>query len=216
MSGSDRESVKILARLILYIVIQGLALSGYVWYVIESGRERLGDISLDRLLRENGFLEFIQIGILVLIALMCVSAFGKNRPALHRLLFLCAIIGIFRELDSFLESALFENAHTLHMLAGVVILVSVAFRNRAELRLDIPEFILRPGFFLMLAGFTMIAVYAQILGQRDAWVILAPDLTSETKRFIEEGIEFMGYIVIAFGIVEERFFSCRKGMKPSE
>jgi|GEM_PF-3192405 hypothetical protein len=49
MPGSDRKSIKIFARLILYIVIQALALSGYVWYVIESGRERLDNIPLNRL-----------------------------------------------------------------------------------------------------------------------------------------------------------------------
>ena len=50
-------------------------------------------------------------------------------------------------------------------------------------------------------------VFAQVFGQRDFWKLVAHnEFRSTAKRLVEEGLECGGYLLILFGLVEERFF----------
>lgn len=195
-----------LLRLFLYLLIQAVFLVLYALALQKASMGRLGSIDLEGLLRENRWLEWFQISLLCVVALMCVGAFRAGEPALHRLLALLALFAVARELDSFLEKLLFDRAHWIPMGLAVAAIVAVAAPARGELAHDLPLFFGRPGFYLMLFGFALVVLYAQVLGQREIWEAFQPKYESEAKRFVEEGLEFMGYVVIGCGVLEERFF----------
>lgn len=181
-------------------------LAAYVWVAERAAAGQLGSVDLSGLLRENRWLEWIQIGLLGVLAVGCLGAFRAGQPVLHRALCLMLMAAVFRELDSFLEGNLFENAHTVGMGLILTALVALCIVGRDSLKREIPSFLNRPSFYLMLFGAMLVVVYAQILGQREIWRTFSPDLLSESKRYIEEGLEFMGYLVIGCGVFEERFF----------
>lgn len=187
--------------------MQALALSLYVEVVRRAGVGELGSMDLEGLVRENRALEWVQVGLLGLIAALCSGSFRPGQPPLHRLLALFAIFATFRELDSLLEDVLFERAHWIGMGAALGGIGFILATGGAGLRSDISGFLHRPGFFLMVFGVSFVVIYGQILGQREIWKILTPDLVSESKRFIEEGLETAGYLIIGCGVVEERFFT---------
>lgn len=182
----------------------------YVEVIERAGYRELGGLELDDILRENRWLEWIQIGLLLVTALLGAGAFASGQPVLHRLLVLAAVFAMCRELDSFLEDLAFDGLHTMLMGAVLIAMAAVAWPGRDELRRAVPEFLKRPGFYMMFFGLMLVAIYAQIFGQRGVWELLAPDDTSEAKRFVEEGLELAGYLLIGCGVFEERFFGARR------
>ncbi len=188
----------------------------YVEVIERAGYRELGGLKLDDVLRENRWLEWIQIGLLLVTALLGAGAFASGQPVLHRLLVFAALFAMCRELDSFLEDLAFDGFHTMLMGAVSIAMAAVAWPGRDELRIAIPEFLNRPGFYMMFFGLMLVAVYAQIFGQRGAWELLAPDDTSEAKRFVEEGLELAGYLLIGCGVFEERFFGARRAKAPTD
>lgn len=204
---SPTRSRYFIPRIIFYIVLQGLVLGAYTRVVEFAGLGKLGDIDLRGLLREDKILEFLELGILALTALLGLGAAKRGQPSLHRIFALLVIFAMCRESDDIWEHFFFEDAH--HIPMGIINLcvLYVAVKNRRELAVTIPGFFSRPGSLLMLFGLLLVIVYAQMLGQRDIWKILAPSTTTEAKRFVEEGLEFMGYFNILLGLLEERFFS---------
>jgi len=200
-------------RLLAYTILQGTILLGYAAAAQAAGERRLGGLTLAGLLRENRWLEWAQIALLAAIsAALLTWRTGPRRP-LARLLAGAALVALARELDSLLEGALFEHAHSVLMAIVGLATIVVVWRDRARIAPELAAFVGRAGFYLMGFGATLLIVYAQVLGQRDLWRLLAEeDLLSEAKRFVEEGLEFMGYVLIGCGVVEERWF----GSAPSE
>ena len=88
---------------------------------------------------------------------------------------------------------------------SIVLIFTCCYRDGLAAKLV--AFCSRPRFYLNIFGVVMGCLYAQILDQREVWDLLArEEYGSESKRFVEEALELMGYILIACGVVEERFF----------
>jgi hypothetical protein len=199
-----------------YAAIQTGVAAAYTWAVYTSGREGLGGMDLADLLKENRFLEWVQIGVLVAAGAVCWPALRRRGFALHGILGLLLLAATFRELDSFLNDVLFDDAEKVLMFSALGAAALVFFLRFAEARDQVIRFSDRHGFFLLFFGAMLVTVFAQFFGQRELWKLLAnPKLTSEAKRFVEEGLEFMGYLVIACGVIEERFFGGSSGKDSS-
>ena len=55
----------------------------------------------------------------------------------------------------------------------------------------------------MLFGFTLVVLYGLVLGQTDVWLPnSAAGFDRINKRFVEEGLEFSGYVWVLFGAFE--------------
>lgn len=191
-------------RYLAYMVVVGVILAGYV-ALIE------GALDLEGILKENRWIEYAQIALLAFIVLLCLGAFRSGGSVLHRLFAGFALFAIFREMDSLLRDLLFDGVHNVAMALVLVTMASMAWINRERFKVEAVEFIGRPGFHLMIFGAALVVIFAQLLGQREVWDRLAEDMTSEAKRFIEEGLEMMGYVMIVCGVFEERFFGNRTG-----
>ncbi|MBI3736928.1 hypothetical protein HY256_10500 [Candidatus Sumerlaeota bacterium] len=197
-------------RLAIYLLLQALILGSYILLVESAAHQRLGEIELTDLLKEDRWLEWSQVGVLTLGIVLMLGAFRRGQPPLHTILALLPMLAVLRELDSFAEEYVFNDAHLVAMLLPAGGICWILWSARDNLRREIPAFVSRPGFFLMLMGSAFVILYAQLLGRRDIWKFLAnPRMLSQSKRFIEEGLELMGYVVILCGLFEERFFGAR-------
>jgi hypothetical protein len=207
----NRPSIPVLpVRLLIYFLVQGVILAVYAEATMQADEDELAGIDLKELLKENAILEWAQAGLLAVIVTLGLGAFRRGEPVIHRVLVLMAAFAMFRELDSFLKDLLFKRSH--HIFMGLIFwgAAAVVWRRREEFVGQLAGFLGRPGFPFMFFGVVLVVLFGQILGQRDIWKALAPDKVSLAKRFVEEGLEFMGYVSIAIGFVEERFVSGRK------
>lgn len=75
--------------------------------------------------------------------------------------------------------------------------------GRARLLEQLAAFSRTSGFSLLLAGFLVVVVYSQILGQKELWLaVLDPDSYRPVKDLVEESSELLGYLLMLFGAAE--------------
>lgn len=202
-------------RAFLYLCFMAGVLALYAYATIKTGFGEMEDLTLSQLLREDGVIEGIEIGVVLTCVLVGLGAFRPGEPGLHRLFPLLMGIPLFRELDDIIEGLLWKDAHHLGMGLMEILLVAVLWRERRRLAKELPDFFRRPGFYYMLFGATLVLAFGQILGQRDIWKSLSPENSRLAKRFMEEGMELMGYLCILIGILEERVLAWWSRRRPS-
>jgi hypothetical protein len=199
----------LLLRLAAYLAIQGVVIALYAEAVMRAGVNALGGIEVPQLLDENAIVEWTQAGVLACIWILGLGAFRRGEPTIHRVLALLAVFAMFRELDALLKDLMFDRAHHGFMWVTFFAIMTTIWLGRHNFLSELPGFLTRPGFPFMFWGILLVVLYAQIMGQRGLWRFLAPNDVSAAKRFVEEGLELMGYVNVALGFVEERFFSGR-------
>ncbi len=68
---------------------------------------------------------------------------------------------------------------------------------------DAAEFIKRPEFGMLLAGFLTVFVFSRLFGCKILWEsAMADGYMRCIKNMAEESLELLGYLFIAFGAVE--------------
>jgi hypothetical protein len=155
--------------------------------------------------RDDGPVEITQ-----LLAALCAAALfwlvARERPQwadLLRLLSALALIACARELDNFTLELGSRDAYKLIAAVPLVWAFSVAIRARGRLLDQVEEFSRTPGFALLLAGFLIVVVYAQLIGQKALWMaVLDADVYRPIKEMVEESSELLGYLLILFGAAE--------------
>lgn len=192
-------------RLLLYIVLPGAIMAIFTGKVADAGSDK---VQVEALLSEGGVIEWTQVGVCIVLTLLVWNCAVRLRTPLHTLLAVLAAMAVVRELDGFLEDVIRQDFHR-RMLDVLTLFVLVYWwYRRKELAVNMASFVRRPGFWLMLAGFAVLGIYAQVLGDRDAWrQIAVPVFRSEAKRLAEEPLELVGYLLVMAGALEERFFS---------
>jgi hypothetical protein len=201
-------------RLPVYIALQAFVLALYAYASIRIGKGEMGDLTLERFLRENGVVEGFQIALIGISMLALTGCLRASQPATHRLMLMLLGIPLLREMDALAEQVAVTDAHHVPIAMLTLATLLMAWFTRRRLLAELPGLIRRPGFYFMLFGLLLIAFYAQILGQRDVWRELSLERTSVAKRFVEEGLEMMGYLCILMGITEERLFRSEPGEHP--
>lgn len=201
---SDRA---LLPRLAAYLAVVAVAAWGYVRAV----REALDAPDLEparAFLAEGGVLEWLQVVLLALAFLVALSPVPRPRHLLDVLLALLLAVALVRELDDHLMRLLFRHVHRVLMVALLVSIAAIAFARRARLQASLPAFLGRPGFYLLLFAALIAGSLAQVLGSTEVWRTLSSDEAASriAKRFVEEGLESISYLLIALGVFEERCF----------
>ena len=188
-------------RLVIYLVITSLCAACVCELVLRLGPRPV--------LKENSLIEWVQIGVLALTALVLIAQATRadSRAVLLYCLGGAAVLAILRECDALLEDLLFDRAHTVLAAPVAIALLAYAWRMRARVWPEMREYVSRPGFALMLIGVFIVIAWAQVLGQRVVWKLFEPKDLSAAKRFMEEGLEFFGYQFVFFGALEEAVFS---------
>jgi hypothetical protein len=157
------------------------------------------------LVRDDGPVEITQF----LAALATAFLFwllSRERPRsaeLLRFFSALSLIACARELDNF---TLELGSRTAYIWIAMVplswALVQVA-RARSGILDQLAAFSRTSGFSLLLAGFLVVVVYSQILGQKALWMaVLDADSYRPVKDLVEESSELLGYLLMLFGAAE--------------
>ena len=158
--------------------------------------------------KENGFLERTHFTLPLLTALLLLLNHHKapEYQPLLRIWGLLALFAAIRELDHFLDMMLFPDAYkylNALVLGGVIY---VFWRERHRLIDSLTLFSQAAPMYFFMAGFLMVTVYAQIIGQKELWMaILDEHFIRTAKSAVEESAETMGYLLIVFGAIETWF-----------
>lgn len=186
------------ARLVGYLTCIGLIFEASVLLVT-----RLGGIAL---YEEGGLVEWGQFCTLIatgagFLILACRHARYRG---VYALLTIAAAFTVERELNYF--PALRESwSLILKHSAQFAFIGGVCWWQRRAMLSQFDALTRRPTFLMLMLGFLLVTVWAQVLGQGIAWRTLYADPILG-KRYLEEQLELAGYLLILFGLVEEIWY----------
>jgi hypothetical protein len=190
-------------RLVLYAILEAMALQAIVVTIINDGSQ---------IFQEDGPIESVHFGLMI----ACSVVFLWNRrgnsayPSLLLFCSLLALIAALRELDHYSEVMLFRGAYKYPGGAIGALALYHLGKDRQKLRKEISAFIKEPAFFFLAFGFFLAAILAQILGQAELWHALIETSSARTaKRTFEETVETVGYLTLFFGAIETRVSAAR-------
>ena len=154
--------------------------------------------------RENGPVEFIQLGLLACAIVFFVMVAMRCRHFREFAIFCAALCGfvIFRELDALLD----DMIPVIGWKIGYLVLLfgaTVVFRGRSRFLLQLRQFVQLRAFAVLWAAFIIAVPFAQLVGH-GAFLeaFMGADYTGNYKRIIEEVGELVGYLVIVMGALE--------------
>lgn len=188
----------LLARLFGYAALAAGAFELLVRSAVSAGDVRW-------LVRDDGPLELGQLLAIVLTALL-LFLLSRERPAmveLLRLLACLAMLAAMRELDNFTLELGWRSGYLWMGLPFSLYAVWMVASARGRLLDQIAVFVRSPAFALLAAGFFIVVIYAQLIGQKVLWIsLLGPDAYRPAKDLIEESSEMLGYLLMVFGAAE--------------
>jgi putative effector of murein hydrolase LrgA (UPF0299 family) len=156
------------------------------------------------LFRENGPIEWLQLGAIVFAALI-LGAGALVEPEMRGmfgLLSCVASIAAVRELDKILDALL--PGGWQGPMAGLVLLFScLYYRYRKTIWVQAGSFVRTAPFGVLWAGFVITILLAQLAGHGTLLqLIMGDNYDRAYKRVIEEITEMFGYTVILLGSIE--------------
>lgn len=195
--SSPDEAVSILIRqFLLYMIVPGVVLVGYT-FAIKNGYA-------ETLMRENGPVEWMQVSMLVLTAIMIFFASRKSQIAKEACLclMLMPVIALIRELDKVFDSFM-KHSWKLAVLTIVLWAVWNFAPKWNRLISGIKLLTKTKAIPFFWVGIFIIAVFARLIAQRVLWEqILEENYVRMAHRFLEESCELLGYAIILFGAIE--------------
>lgn len=197
MNDLKNAQTKTFVRLLLYFVSLTIVL-----YVIS---QLFSCFELEDLLKENATIEWLECLWLSISGLFLFLAARKttNFPKLFAVLWLLPLIAICRELDGELDKMLFHGSWVI----PAAILASLLFyrisKSFGTIKAESLHFVQTQQIIWLGMGFFIVTVFAQICGQQSMWkVVLEENYRRDVGRFLEEILEFLGYIILAVGSIE--------------
>ena len=157
------------------------------------------------LARDDGPIETGQLAALLLsgVLLFLLSRRRAQLVELLRLLACLAMLGVMRELDNFTLQLGWRTGYLWMGLPFALYAVWLVVTAKGRLLDQIAIFARSPAFALLAAGFFVIVIFAQLLGQKVLWIaLLGPDAYRPVKDLIEESSELLGYLLVLFGACE--------------
>lgn len=189
-----------LSLLTRFVIYAALIAGTFEWMVVSV---RGHDVHW--LMRDDGPVEIAQLLAALFTALLywLLSRESRRSGDLFRFLSALSLTACCRELDNFTLQLGSRAGYLGIALLPVAWGLSVAVRARGRLVDQLAAFSRTSGFSLSLAGFLIVVVYAQILGQKALWMaVLSPDVYRPVKELVEESSELLGYLLMLFGAAE--------------
>lgn len=183
-----------------FLVYAALIAGAFEWMVIAAGSH-----DVHWLMRDDGPVEITQL-LAALFTSILFFLLSRERPQLSDLLrFFSALslVACARELDNLTLELGSRDAYKWIAALPLAWALSVMVRARGRLLDQLAVFSQTSGFSLLLAGFLVVVVYSQILGQKALWMaVLDVDIYRPVKELVEESSELLGYLLMLFGAAE--------------
>lgn len=183
-----------------FFVYAALIAGTFEWMVVA-----VGNHGARWLVRDDGPIEITQFLAALFTALLFLLL-SRERPHsadLLRFFAALSLIACARELDNFTLERGSRDAYKWIAMVPLAWALSLLARGRTRLLEQLAVFSRTSGFSLLLAGFLVVVVYSQILGQKALWLaVLDPDSYRPVKDLVEESSELLGYLLMLFGAAE--------------
>jgi hypothetical protein len=186
--------------IVRFLVYAALIAGTFEWMVLS-----VRSHDAHRLMRDDGPVEIAQLLAALFTGLLyfLLSRESVRSADLFRFLSALSLTACARELDNFTLELGSRVGYLGIAALPVAWGLSVAVRARGRLLDQLAAFSRTSGFSLSLAGFLIVVVYAQILGQKALWMaVLSPDVYRPVKEIVEESSELLGYLLMLFGAAE--------------
>ncbi|MFN2427551.1 MAG: hypothetical protein ABR587_14005 [Candidatus Binatia bacterium] len=157
------------------------------------------------LVRDDGPIEITQFLAALCTALLfwLLSRERVHSADLLRFLSALSLIACARELDNFTLELGSRDAYKWIAVVPLAWALFQVARARGRLLDQLAVFSRTSGFSLLLAGFLVVVVYSQLLGQKALWLaVLDADTYRPVKDLVEESSELLGYLLMLFGAAE--------------
>jgi hypothetical protein len=183
-----------------FLVYAALIAGTFEWMVLAV---RTHD--LHWLMRDDGPVEITQL-LAAFFTAVLFFMLSRERPSsrdLFRFFSALSLIACARELDNFTLELGSRDGYKYMAAVPLVWALSTLARSRGRILDQLAVFSQTSGFSLLLAGFLIVVVYAQILGQKALWMaVLSADTYRPIKELAEESSELLGYLLMLFGAAE--------------
>jgi hypothetical protein len=193
------EDTILVFRALLRILLYGFIIAGMVELIRLDGMEPNAEFG------EDSFSEWAQeISLAVIaIAFFWVGKKFPDKSAFTTLMAGMALMGLIREYNNFFQEHFFVGAWTTLLLLTGIITTYLVYLRRHKLVSAITDFIHRPSFGLMVAGFLTIVVFSRLFGLPSFWEpIMGDTFMRPVMRVAEEGTELLGYTILMLGALE--------------
>lgn len=154
--------------------------------------------------KENGAVEWLQLGFLVVASTMYFRQAIVSASYRHIFLVLASVsaFAAVREMDANIDAILpwigWKAGYAFIVLAGVI-----AYTNKEQVRRQMFQLLNSRAFSLLWAGFIVAIPFAQLVGNGAfLHAIMDEDYSRDYKRIIEEVGELMGYGLLLLGCFE--------------
>lgn len=194
---SNRAAFHLLVRFVVYAAL----IAGTFEWMVLAVRSR----DVHWLMRDDGPVEITQLLAALFTGLLywLLSRESRRSRELFQFLSALSLTACARELDNFTLELGSRAGYLVIAALPVGWGLSVFLRARDRLFEQLSAFSRTSGFSLSLAGFLIVVVYAQILGQKALWMaVLSPDVYRPVKELVEESSELLGYLLMLFGAAE--------------
>lgn len=183
-----------------FLVYAALIAGTFEWMVIA-----VRDHDVHWLMRDDGPVEIAQLLAALFTALLfyLLSRERARTADLLRFFSALSLIACARELDNYTLVLGSRDGYKWMAMLPLAWALTIMVRARGRLLDQLAAFSRTSGFSLLLAGFLIVVVYAQILGQKALWMQVLPvDIYRPVKELVEESSELLGYLLMLFGAAE--------------
>jgi len=189
--------MKTLGRFTLYFTV-----FTFITVAVELLLYRFGPIIV---LRENGVVEWLEFLWLILCSVFLFLAARKtiDYAKLFSVLWLLPLIAAVRELDGITDKMFFHGSWIVPMVIITVVSVHRIVKNFNALGPEALRFMKTQQVVFLGIGFFTVVVFAQICGNQHVLkVSFREHYQRYIGRYIEEIIEFLGYIILVIGSID--------------
>jgi hypothetical protein len=156
-------------------------------------------------LKEDGPVEWLEALWLLLSSLFLFLAARKSGKyaRLFSVLWLLPLAAAVRELDAVFDRIVFHGAWFIPAAFILSVAFYRAFKSRSILKSEILEFVQTQQAVFLGLGFFIVVAFAQICGQQAVMrAVFQSNYIRSIGGFVEEIIEFLGYIILVVGSLE--------------
>jgi hypothetical protein len=183
-----------------FLIYAALVAGTFEWMVLAVHTH-----DLHWLMRDDGPVEITQFlaALFTAILFFLLSRERHSFRELYRFFSALSLIACARELDNFTLQLGSRNAYIYLAMLPLTWAIVTLVRARGRILDQLAVFSQTSAFSLLLAGFLIVVVYAQILGQKALWMtVLSVDVYRPIKELVEESSELLGYLLMLFGAAE--------------
>lgn len=167
--------------------------------------------NFDQFHSEYSITEYTQTGLILFSSLLFAVA-AYRRPASRGFLVLVAgffASMFFRECDAYLDFIV-HGFWVYPAVAVAALTIYYASRCKYTVAAPLAAFTETKAFSYIAYGLLTLMIFSRLFGTSSLWqMVMGPDYSNQYRSAIQEGIELLGYIFVAYGSMSFLFFTDR-------